>query len=221
MNTSDSSDSSDFDDEFLAALEEVRKSSTSNDVSSLEPPRTKNEVDNSLEDNELNLPSNPSLLPLGTVHSYVRNALVVQSYHNAHQFNIGAIVACQLDTSVLPLGKVYDVFGPMDRPFYAIHVVSSSLTGDNLTWQQVGTEVMVVEDPAFMVSLTEVLPTLKQATDASNFHDEEAPDPEFSDDEEEALWKLEQKQRRRFANVASKEEHDINQDVFYVIPSRP
>ncbi|KAL0239829.1 hypothetical protein GEMRC1_009937 [Eukaryota sp. GEM-RC1] len=214
MSSSSETDTSSSDDEFLQALAEAEKNAVKDNETepiSFEPPRTKNEtLPSSLNDSPLELPPNPSFLPLGTTYSFVENVLVIKGFPHGSTISADAIAVWRGQSSTIPLGKIYDVFGPVEAPYYAVYVPNSV---ERSQWKDHDTVINVVESSFTPIDVHK-LTSLRDATDASGLHDEAAMIPEFSDDEEELEWKQSQKQLRR------KTQEKTSEFDFYVIPSR-
>ncbi|KAJ3359309.1 hypothetical protein HDU91_004963 [Kappamyces sp. JEL0680] len=89
------------------------------------------------------------------------------------------------------LGRVWDVFGPVQKPFYSVRVGNSEEAA--LFSRLIDAEVYYVKDLVSMV-LTQPLKMIK-GSDASNVWDEEVgeEDQDFSDDEKEMQAKRKRK----------------------------
>ncbi|KAL2760323.1 hypothetical protein ACRALDRAFT_1038681, partial [Sodiomyces alcalophilus JCM 7366] len=137
--------------------------------------------------------------PLGEVDQIVENILVVKAYTpGEYQVLDTGSVLCTEDRTVF--GVVSETIGKVLQPMYTVmFTTAEAITEAGLT---TGTKVYYPVDHASYV-FTEPLRNLK-GSDASNIHDEEVGDDEmeFSDDEKEAEYKRQVKQKRREGRAA-------------------
>eukprot|EP00912_Choanoflagellata_sp_UC4_P002383 UC4_evm1s1503 len=167
------------------------------------PPTTKNETPIS----KLPEPDPPS--SLGKLPSHVEMEFSGEISSNGILDGL-VVVKTQLGCSALqedttlwfsdrePLGKIFDVIGPVAQPFYTVRLPKSN-EASFLSKIVKGTKVFYAktEDTAFVI--TEELRRLFRGSDASWLNDEEPPADviEYSDDEEEALAKKEKARKRK------------------------
>ncbi|KAL0222170.1 hypothetical protein RCL1_002024 [Eukaryota sp. TZLM3-RCL] len=234
--TSSVSSLSDHEDPFVNALSSLQEPEMMvDDNCSMEPPKTKNEQCPFSEQDydSIEVPPNPSFSCLGETYSFVERTLVVQANPNTPlaSISIGSVAVFQVSSEqLIILGRIYDIFGPLDKPYYSIHV---PLKVETSTWTLPHSPINVLtsslSDPISLVSLQQ---ESRVATDASGTHDEPSMEPSFSDDEEEQRYKQSLKRRNGGENQhVKKEAHQSNlidqsndnwgASDFYVIPSRP
>lgn len=201
--SSDSSSDSDDDDESdspegapLTAEERERiliAADTDGPVSA-EIPRTKNEV---AEDEEpvrvpdFEIAANEPIEALGIISSIVGSACVVTGTPTPETrvLDVGSLLVFEDRSN---LGFVADTFGPVILPMFTVRFHSPEQLG--AAGVQPGRSVYSVPKHAVYVFSD----TLRvKGTDASNIHDEEQSETEFSDDEQEAMYKAYKKQQRR------------------------
>ena len=133
---------------------------------------------------------------LGRVSSIVNCLVVIQPFKSIPPLDLDSILFLRDST---PLGKIFDIFGPVIKPMYTIRFNSfQDIENLNVT---VDTPVYYVPEyspPITSYVFTEDLKKLK-GSDASWFNDNEPPEDvlEFSDDEEERLSLLKRRAKRK------------------------
>eukprot|EP00794_Sanderia_malayensis_P011939 gene11939-13175_t len=163
-----------------------------------EVPKTKNEllIDELPDEPELkvDLPKDARLDLAGEVQSLVEQMIVIKGIKGCPALDIETIF---FKENREPFGKVFDVFGPVPSPFYAIRIRKDD------TMESLGLSVgeKIFYAPNYLnVTNYVFLEQLKRmkGSDASWTHDQEPPPHcvEFSDDEEEAKAKSIAKKKR-------------------------
>ena len=159
-----------------------------------EIPRTKHEL---LEDEEpvkrpdFVIPADEPIEQLGTITNIVNKTCVITGAPSptTRVLDVGSLLVFSDRSN---LGFVADTFGPVILPMFSVRFSTAEEVED--AGVQLGKIVYLVPKHANYVFSD----TLKiKGTDASNMHDEEQSEVEFSDDEQEALYKAERKQQRR------------------------
>ncbi|KAI9506278.1 hypothetical protein GGI25_002276 [Coemansia spiralis] len=188
----DSSDSnSDSELDSMTSGSDIEIENIESDMET-EAPATRNEI----VDPEITRPAVAQvpieeLQLLGTIHTRVDASVLIRSAVSgeASVLDTGSLVCFGDGTT---MGLVFDVFGPITRPWYAVRFASASEIDERC---QKATEVFFAPVWATVVS-TQGLRALR-GTDASNEYDEEAGSDhmEFSDDEAERLFKKSKKTR--------------------------
>ncbi|KAI2485941.1 PP2C multi-domain protein [Pyrenophora tritici-repentis] len=198
----DSSDSSSSDDsssdegELLDPAEQVRllMAEAADEPGATGPVKVKtlNEVDEQYEKPDIIVTEATKITELGTVESIVQNLVVVKAHQSGDERVLESGSALCLQDRVV-VGKVSEQIGRVEEPRYsfgfndAAELVTLGI--------QKGTPIYYVDEHS---TFTETEPIRRQKhTDASNLHDEETNDVEFSDDEKEAEYKREQKAKKR------------------------
>ncbi|KAJ2351412.1 hypothetical protein IWW50_000337 [Coemansia erecta] len=137
------------------------------------------------------LPDTVQLCALGAVHSVVDSSVIIQANISGevHVLDSESLIVFE-DRKVL--GMVFDVFGPIARPMYAVRFNKREDIDASLC--AVGRPVFYALGWARMLS-TEKLRV--KGTDASNEYDEEVAEDamEFSDDEAEVAFKRQKKKK--------------------------
>ncbi|GAA98546.1 uncharacterized protein L969DRAFT_50188 [Mixia osmundae IAM 14324] len=166
------------------------------------------------------LPSHVHTQPLGIVESVIGSVVVVRGA--AQQKPVTGVASLRDSVPQVPdsgtlvlvapkdqqtepgyrvAGSIFETFGSVVSPYYAIRLPSAS--HPNIALLAVGTNVSYSpeRDYASMV-FTRDLQSLPKGSDASNIWDEEAGDGEveFSDDEAEAQYKAAIKRRKQGPN---------------------
>lgn len=172
------------------------------------PPRTRNEITHKdlppVEDLEIRVPLT-DCLKVGVVTSTVDELVVVESIPDMPALDLESVLFTKLEDGGLTLdlkaiGRVFDVIGPVTRPFYVIRFNSQ----DHIESKGVktGQEIFFApksEHTSFV--FLEQLMNMK-ISDASWMNDEEPPPQflEYSDDEQETKAK----QERTIARMVKK-----------------
>ncbi|KKZ62820.1 hypothetical protein EMCG_02815 [[Emmonsia] crescens] len=131
---------------------------------------------------------------LGNVETIVENVVLIKAnISGEYQVLESGSVLCLADLSVI--GMVSETLGRVEQPFYTVRFPNEESIKEAKLER--GTPVFYVVDHSTFV-FTQPLKGLK-GSDASNFHDEEVGDEEieFSDDEAEAEYKRQLKQKRQ------------------------
>lgn len=131
---------------------------------------------------------------LGNVESVVENvALIKANISGEYQVLESGSVLCLADLSVI--GVVSETLGRVEQPLYTVRFPSNGAVKE--AGVEKGVPIFYVFDHSSFV-FTQPLKGLK-GSDASNFHDEEVGEDEieFSDDEAEAEYKRQLKQKRQ------------------------
>jgi len=188
---SDSSSSSDSDEELENAV-----TSTKEDAAEKEegPPRTKNELctkDLPHIDDLTTTVEECDCLEVGVISSTVEDLVVIESNPGVPALDLETVLF--LEKGAKALGKVFDVIGPVTRPFYVVRFNS----GQHILDRGVAKGMMVYYAPKTEHTTFVFLEQLMnmKISDASWFNDEEPPPHfiEYSDDEEERSAKKERK----------------------------
>ncbi|PGG96195.1 H/ACA ribonucleoprotein complex non-core subunit NAF1 [Blastomyces parvus] len=131
---------------------------------------------------------------LGNVETIVENVILIKAnISGEYQVLESGSVLCLADLSVI--GMVSETLGRVEQPLYTVRFPNEESIKEAKL--EKGTPVFYVVDHSTFV-FTQPLKGLK-GSDASNFHDEEVGDEEieFSDDEAEAEYKRQLKQKRQ------------------------
>jgi len=148
------------------------------------------------------------LSQLGRVASLVNSLVIVQPFKSIPPLDFDSVLFLR-DTT--PLGKIFDVFGPVIKPMYAIRFNSpQDIEKLNVT---VDTPVYYVPDyspPITSYVFTEDIKKLK-GSDASWLDDNEPPEDalDFSDDEQERLSILKRRAKRKLSKLENFENNSI------------
>jgi len=165
----------------------------------------------------LEIPPDAQLEPAGSVEGVVEDFLVVAADSQHRTLDIDSIL-CFHDRT--PLGKVFEVFGPVKKPYYSVLNASAQrvreLGKDSLLAR--GTPVYFVPQVSSFV-LPQAIYT--KGSDASNENDEEPPDDEleFSDDEQEAQHRRQKKKKLQELKRARSQGWEDNAEMCLVSSS--
>ena len=178
-----------------------------------------------------------SLTPrrVGVVKNLLAGVVTVESDGNGDIFDIGSLV-CNFEGHIL--GYITTLFGPVEKCYYAIKLISFPKPRDTLTLNtrdensadavcesdiyrctiHVGDEAFAWSAQQKMICSEEDLAVARkiEATDASHENDQELPDhvqPAFSDDEKEKEWKRLAKRRRAKSLLCATPEEREEQSV--------
>lgn len=157
------------------------------------------------------LPSNAEFALVGTVSSCVDAQIVVEACESGEEIVLDSetvlFTLSSTDSSpdsMQPLGRIWDVFGPVSQPFYSVRFNSRDDAQTAFQTQIRGQKVFYVPDLKLSVSNVVMTKPLKQlkGTDASNIYDEEVgiDEMEFSDDEKEQEFKKNLKRKKKHNN---------------------
>ncbi|XP_054711729.1 H/ACA ribonucleoprotein complex non-core subunit NAF1-like [Uloborus diversus] len=133
---------------------------------------------------------------VGKVYAIIEKLVVVRSYKDERPLDIDSILFL---TSEKPLGKVFDVFGPIGEPFYSVRFNST----EDITEKNVVVDAPVFFAPSRPEPITryvflEQLQNQK-GSDASWKDNNEPPEEhlDYSDDEQESLARKKRHPRNR------------------------
>jgi H/ACA ribonucleoprotein complex non-core subunit NAF1 len=167
--------------------------------------KTLNEQDEKYEKPDIKVTEDTKITELGTVESTVKNLVVIKANitGNEQVLESGSAL-CLQDRTVI--GKVSEQIGRVEEPRYSLGFNDAAeLTTLGI---QKDTPIYYVDEYSTWVD-TEPIRRQKH-TDASNLHDEEANDAEFSDDEKEAEYKRAQKLKKRARADGDDEQAIVN-----------
>lgn len=177
--------------------------------------KTQNEVDEQYEKPDITMTDDTKVTELGNVESVVENLVLIKGNTSGdYQVLESGSALCLQNRTVI--GKVSEQIGRVEEPRYALGFNDAAeITALGI---QKDTPIYYVNEHSTFV-LTEPLRYQKH-TDASNLHDEETNEVEFSDDEKEAEYKREQKARKR-ARTEGSDEPAPTPTVSMPIPTGP
>lgn len=201
-----SSSDSDSDDESSSAMSPItaeerermliaadNEGTVSDDV-----PKTKNET--AIDEEPVQVPdfeisATDEIEPLGVISNIVGSSCVVtgEPSSDTRVLDCGSLLVFEDRKN---LGFIADTFGPVVCPMFCVRFRTSKDLED--AGVSPGRSVFLVQKHAKYVFGDTLL---VKGTDASNIHDEEQSETEFSDDEKEALYKSQKKQQRRAEKV--------------------
>ncbi|XP_067003489.2 H/ACA ribonucleoprotein complex non-core subunit NAF1 [Anabrus simplex] len=203
----DSEDDSDDSDEYIDDSSSTTSSSSSStavassdesdsdivlpaapkpDIIRNDEPRTKGELSISdlppIEDLHISVPEQ-ECMELGHIESIVGTLVVVQAKKNSPALDLDSVLF--LDQGKRPLGRVFDVFGPVKEPCYCIRFNST----EHIREKEIAKGMAVYCAPRSKYSSYVFLPDLlkMKGSDASWEFNNEPPQKflDYSDDEEE------------------------------------
>jgi len=191
---SDTSSSSDSDEE----LDNRAVASKDDEEKDEGPPRTKNELcpkDLPPVDDLTMSVAEADCLEVGMISSTVDELVVIESNPGVPALDLETILF--LEKGVKALGKVFDVIGPVTRPYYVVrfnndqHIQEKGVTKGLMVYYAPRTEHTTF---VFLEQLMKM-----KISDASWMNDEEPPPQfiEYSDDEEERRVKREKKAQKK------------------------
>lgn len=167
--------------------------SKSNNVTQL---RTTNEKpEEIIPKPDITVTDDMKVVELGSVEGVVENTVLVKAkISGEYQVLESGSLLCLADKTVV--GVVAETLGRVEQPMYTIRFTNQTAV-EEAGLSALGTTVHYVEPHSKFV-FTQPLKGIK-GSDASNFHDEEVGDEEkeFSDDEQEAEHKRQQKLKRQ------------------------
>jgi len=188
---SDSSSSSDSEEELDNKVVVAKDDAEKDDEG---PPRTKNEILPKdlppVEDLDMTV-NEADCLEVGEISSTVEDLVVIESNPGLPALDLESVLF--LEKGAKALGRVFDVIGPVTRPFYVVrfnseqHVRERGVTRGMMVYFAPKTEHTTF---VFLEQLMKM-----KISDASWFNDEEPPPQfiEYSDDEQETRAKQERK----------------------------
>jgi H/ACA ribonucleoprotein complex non-core subunit NAF1 len=154
--------------------------------------KTLNEVEERFEKPDVKVTEETAITELGKVESVVENMVLIKARVSGDlQVLESGSALCLQNRTVI--GSISEQIGRVEDPKYSLgfndpaEITALGIAKD--------TPIYYVDDHSTFV-FTEPLRAQKH-TDASNLHDEEANDADFSDDEKEAAFKREQKSKKR------------------------
>jgi H/ACA ribonucleoprotein complex non-core subunit NAF1 len=175
--------------------------------------KTLNEVEEQYEKPDITVTEDTKITELGRVESVVEKLVVIKAKLSGDlQVLESGSALCLQNRTVI--GKISEQIGRVEEPRYSVGFNDPTEITDLGIARD--TPIYYVDDHSTFV-FTEPLRAQKH-TDASNLHDEETNDVEFSDDEKEAEYKREQKSKKR-ARQEDKEE--VQQVAPVQIPTGP
>eukprot|EP01134_Creolimax_fragrantissima_P007833 CFRG7833T1 len=145
---------------------------------------------------EVDLPPNADLAYIGKVTAYVDGLAIVTASNGSMALDIDTILFVD---KFNVLGRVWEVFGQVESPFYSVRLPANSPYTESPN-SCVGKNVAFVSNIPDMRKFVLAAQLNKfKGTDASWQHDEEPPEGEmeYSDDEAEAAAKAERKKRNK------------------------
>jgi len=188
---SDSSSSSDSEEELDNKVVVAKDDAEKDDEG---PPRTKNEILPKdlppVEDLDMTV-NEADCLEVGEISSTVDDLVVIESNPGLPALDLESVLF--LEKGAKALGRVFDVIGPVTRPFYVVrfnneqHIRERGVTRGMMVYFAPKTEHTTF---VFLEQLMKM-----KISDASWFNDEEPPPQfiEYSDDEQETRAKQEKK----------------------------
>ncbi|KAG9190155.1 hypothetical protein G6011_08243 [Alternaria panax] len=167
--------------------------------------KTLNEQDEKFEMPDITVTENTNITELGKVESIVGNLVVVKANMSGDEQVLESGSALCLGNRTV-CGKVSEQIGRVEEPRYSFGF-NDAAELETLGIQK-DTPIYYVDEHS---TFTETEPIRRQKhTDASNLHDEETNDVEFSDDEKEAEYKREQKAKKRARADGNDEQVAVN-----------
>lgn len=177
--------------------------------------KTLNELDEQYEKPNITVTEETKITELGNVESIVENLVLIKGNTSGdYEVLESGSALCLQNRTVI--GKVSEQIGRVEEPRYALGFNDAAEI--TLLGIQKDTPIYYVNEHSTFV-LTEPLRYQKH-TDASNLHDEETNDVEFSDDEKEAEYKREQKAKKR-ARTEGNDEPAPAPTISLPIPTGP
>ncbi|XP_048852414.1 H/ACA ribonucleoprotein complex non-core subunit NAF1 [Brienomyrus brachyistius] len=139
------------------------------------------------------LPEDTEIQPIGVISSIVEQLVIIESLKDTPPLNDDSVIFDKVRRSV---GKVFEIFGPVSRPYYLLRFNSA----DHISEKDLNLNDTMYFAPSLKdftdYIFTEQLKVFK-GSDASWKNDQEPP-PEaldFSDDEEEKMAKQKKKKK--------------------------
>ncbi|KAF2240880.1 NAF1-domain-containing protein [Trematosphaeria pertusa] len=162
--------------------------------------RTHNEVAEEYKKPNIEVKEDTKITELGKVESIVDNLVVIKANTSGdYQVLESGSALCLENRTVI--GQVSETIGRVQEPRYSVGFADPA---------EITTLGIAKDTPVYYVNehstfvFTEPLKAQKY-TDASNLHDEETGEPEFSDDEKEAEYKRQQKEMKKARNQTNYE----------------
>ncbi|KAL6839230.1 hypothetical protein ACP4OV_030902 [Aristida adscensionis] len=139
---------------------------------------------------EIQLEPHHQTLPVGTITTIMGERVIVEGSVQHSPLNEGSIL--WITESRTPLGIVDELFGPVKNPYYLVRYNSE---------EEVPAGISVGASVSFVAEFADHILNMKElyakGYDAFADNDEEADEPEFSDDEQEAEYKRSLRQAKR------------------------
>jgi H/ACA ribonucleoprotein complex non-core subunit NAF1 len=210
---SSSHDEDDSDDgELLDPEEQVRRllAEATDDAGASGPAkvRTLNEVAEQFEKPDITITDSTPITRLGLVESVVDNMVLIKGNASGDLRVVETGSALCLGNRTI-IGKVSETLGRVQEPRYSLGFTDAAEIGTLQITK--GTPIFYVNEHSTFV-LTEPL-KLQKFTDASNLHDEETNEVEFSDDEKESEFKKKLKEAKKAKAEANREPQDRIQHI--------
>jgi H/ACA ribonucleoprotein complex non-core subunit NAF1 len=150
-----------------------------------------------------------SIMFAGSMEALVDGLIVAQAHVNEFTKALDAGSAICRDNRK-PIGRIEEVFGPVNQPMYLIRPVESFLSSLSPPFTIQPARIFYVPSQSCFI-----FPDRTPGTDASNLHDEELPvdQQEFSDDEKEMEMKAKKKKEKKGNKNKTQEETEKNEPV--------
>ncbi|XP_026817272.1 H/ACA ribonucleoprotein complex non-core subunit NAF1 isoform X1 [Rhopalosiphum maidis] len=196
---SDTSDDDNFnnDDQLIDSDNENSIISVSSNTFSKDYVKTKGELDISdlppIEDLKISV-DEAKCQPVGCIKNVVDTLVIVEAFLNQPALDIDSVLF--VDRGKRALGRIFDVFGPVTKPFYAVRFNDSN---------HIKTFDVQIKEPVYCAPQTEyasyvmVSQLMKIKGSDASWRDNNEPPCEFldySDDEAEKLAKKSRRQKK-------------------------
>lgn len=200
----DSSDDEADDGELMDPEEMVRllmaESGDDAGASGNAKVKTLNEEEEKYEKPDIKVENETQITQLGKVEAVVDNLILVKATMSGDDKVLESGSAlCLRDFTII--GKISEQIGRVEEPRYSVgfndpaEITALGIAKDTLIYYVDAHSTFVFTEPL----------RKQKHTDASNLHDEETNDVEFSDDEAEAEYKRQQKQAKKARQEAKHE----------------
>lgn len=150
----------------------------------------------------IQLNSKSKVVLFGNIETILEGNILLKPMFSLKIYDLDTTI---YDSSLNPIGFIFDLIGQIDDPLYIIHPFQQSEL--YIKSLKEGDQLMIDENNERIVNTKELIEKSK-ATDASNVFDEEVDDMEFSDDEKEIQYKRSKKNK----NKIYKEDKHMNQN---------
>ncbi|GBP10446.1 hypothetical protein EVAR_76313_1 [Eumeta japonica] len=200
---SDTSSSSDSSDSDVDSVKDIEINSSSDDEGGGKtempaPPRVRGELSLDdlppIEDLAISLPAQETE-PIGKVASIVDKLVTVRAMPGTPAVDLDSVLF--LDKGAKPLGKVFDVFGPVTEPYYCVRFNSNEHVKEKGIEPGMDVYIAPKSDHTNYVFLSELMRI--KGSDAS-WRDDVEPPPsqlDYSDDEEEQKANRAKKEKKK------------------------
>ncbi|KAF2631729.1 NAF1-domain-containing protein [Macroventuria anomochaeta] len=162
--------------------------------------KTLNELDEQYEKPDIKVENETQITELGKVEAVVDNLVLVKANTSGdYQVLESGSALCLRDFTII--GKISEQIGRVEEPRYSVgfndpaEIATIGITKDTTIYYVDAHSTFVFTEPL----------RNQRHTDASNLHDEETNEVEFSDDEAEAEFKRQQKQAKKARQEAKNE----------------